>query len=321
VTPLRLDSQAMAIRGVVTAVPQARYSNADLGPDAAQAAKITGVLERRRAQEHHSTESLGFLAADRLLSSLSWNRGSVDLLVYVTQTPGQEVPSPAYAVHARLGLPASCQVVQVNWSCAGYVYALWLASRMADRRALVIVGDCFTRKTDPGDRATFPLFGDAVSATAVEVGSSLCSNVDFVLGNDGNRNQLLSVPEGGRWLDMDGPSVFAFTLAAVPPVLQALVRDSRPDAFLFHQANAFILSHLDKKLKLRETYGLDSLPVNVERWGNTSSASIPLLLCDMPGSRLKEALLAMVGFGAGWACAGAMVRMDWFEGAEIMEVP
>jgi len=313
------------IAGVVAAVPREVVSNAALPPGADEAAKLTGVRARRHARADQTTETLCLAAAQWLLRQLDWSTGSIDALVYVTQTPATSVPASAYGIHAALGLPAHCPAIEVNWSCAGYVYGLWLATKLAQggglkaRRVLLLVGDTSSRIVDPEDRATGPLFGDAGSATAVQ-GGPAAGHMDFVLGSDGHGSEKLSQRRGG-YLSMDGAAVFSFTLRAVPGLVDDVLAlaNARPDFLLFHQANRFMLDHLAKKMKLAEGFGPGAIPSNIERFGNCSCASIPLLLCEQLGMRARGARLALFGFGAGWAWAGMAADMGALDVVDLIE--
>ena len=306
-----------SIVGVVSAVPARVITNADCPDPAAadEAAKLTGVRERRWVGPGQSARTLCTDAARRLLDRLQWSADSIDVLVYVTQTPDGAVPADVYRIAADLGLPVSCACLQANYSCSGYVYGLWITMRLLQhgQRALLLVGDATSTIADPGDRATAPLFGDAGSATAVE-GSDVEQH--FVLGTDGSGADKLC--QSGNWLQMDGAAVFNYTLRTVP-TLAADVRKAMPDPdlWLVHNANEFMLRHLMKKASIDP----GRAPMNLQRFGNTSCASIPLLMCAEASERLASpASVAMLGFGAGWAHAGAAIQMGRLEMCELIEV-
>jgi 3-oxoacyl-[acyl-carrier-protein] synthase-3 len=310
------------IAGVVASVPSTVWTNADLPPGADEAARVTGVRERRRVVQGQSAESLCIDAAQRLLTSLRWAPESIDQMILITETPSQRIPAPAYNVHRELGLARHCTLMEINYSCVGYVVGLWNAMQMLEGRtrgrSLLLVGDTFSKALDPQDRATGPLFGDAGSATAIEV--SLCSQV-FVLGISGTNNHKLS-QANGEFLKMDGAAVFNFTLDEVPPLVAETLQIGRPDYILFHQANRFMLDHLITKCKLRDQpggYAAEQIPINVEKWGNTSCASIPLLLADKIGARAADKRVAAFGFGAGWAWGGAMLNLEGMQVCELIE--
>jgi 3-oxoacyl-[acyl-carrier-protein] synthase-3 len=230
----------------------------------------------------------------------------------------------------------------VNLGCSGYVYGLWLASQLVQtgnvQRALVLVGDITSYYSDPSDRSTALVFGDAGAATAIEYRAG-AAPWHFVLGTDGSGARNLIVPKSGTRqesptdermtgrdptkLFMDGGEIFNFTLRAVPPLGEALLEVSGTDrsafdAFLFHQANTFMLKHLVKKMKL----SADRVPINMARFGNTSSASIPLLMCDALAPRLVTgpSRLAMFGFGVGYSWGAADVSCEPLGTARIIEL-
>jgi len=310
-----------SIQGVVTVVPKGSVANIQLPPGADDAARLTGVQHRRRASAEDTTESMCLAAAQRLMAELEWKSSSVRALVYVTQTPGLAVPASAFGLHRSLNLPQSAPALQVNWSCAGYVYGLWLAMQLArysGDRVLLLVGDTSSSITDPFDRATGPLFGDAGSATAV-VGDRVLSH--FVLGNDGMRNEQLQ-QKRGEFLHMDGAGVMSFALQQVPRLIEDVLNIApSPDYLLFHQANRFMLDQVVRKSKLLERFTTAQIPSNVERFGNCSCASIPLLLCDMVGQQSAQlSRFALFGFGSGWAWAGAVISGMRMDVCELIEV-
>ena len=307
------------IAGVVGAVPANIWTNSEIR-GAAQTEKMTGVHERRRVWGDQTAETMMVAAARRLLMNLAWDPSSISLLVVVTQTPYRPLPAAAYTVHSHLNLSPACLVMEVNWSCAGYVNGLFTVMRMLDggQRALLLVADAMTAIIDQTDRATAPLFGDAGSATAIESGSYVHH---FSLGSDGEGNTALS-RDHGKCLHMDGAEVFNFTLDRVPAmVADVLALRSDPDIILFHQANKFMLDHLIKKANLRERFPDVQIATNIDRFGNCSSVSIPLLMVDQCADKIKAgAQVAAFGFGAGWAWAGAMLDMQDVQHLELMEV-
>jgi 3-oxoacyl-[acyl-carrier-protein] synthase-3 len=216
----------------------------------------------------------------------------------------------------------------------------------ACRRVLLLAGDTPSQAISSEDKSVAMLFGDAGSATALELDPS-APDIAFVLGTDGSGAQNLVIPAGGfrqrplpehhervagddgsrrspLELYMDGLAIFNFTLKRVP----ALVRDTlaqagwqqdEVDAFLFHQANGFILGKIGKKLGLDPT----RVPVNIDRYGNTSMASVPLLLVDDVADRIRSddgARVLMAGFGVGYSWAGAAVQLARLESARLVHV-
>ena len=239
-------------------------------------------------------------------------------------------------MHQRLGLATDAAVFDVNLGCSGYTYGLWLASSLLRgqvNRVLLLVGDTCSKFTSDQDRSTFPLFGDAGAATIIEKDPD-AGSAHFVLGSDGGGAENLIIKAGGfrdprrgpalqrvegadgNWrrddeLFMNGQEVFTFTLKRVSPLVSELMEYSsneieNVDHFVFHQANEFMLKHLGKKAGIPE----EKMPLTMANFGNTSSASIPLTICQ----KLKDNFatgkpkLAMFGFGVGLSWGAAMIH-------------
>lgn len=321
------------VAGVVSCVPTQVVDNVPFierfGDKARDIEKMTGVHERRWTDDTTTTADLCQRAAERLLDQLGWNRDSVDALFFVTQTPDYRLPATACALQGRLGLGRHVIAFDINLGCSGYPYGLWQAMQTvasgAARRVLLLVGDTITKTVDPEDRSTAMLFGDAGTATAIEQDAEGLAR--FVLGTDGTGERQLIIAEGAYRaapasiedatgpkadaLYMDGGAIFNFTLATVPPLVAATLEagggTDQFDAFLFHQANAFMLRHLAKKSKLPA----EKVPVNIDRFGNTSSATIPLLMTTDLADRLRatSTRLGLFGFGVGFSWGSADITV------------
>jgi 3-oxoacyl-[acyl-carrier-protein] synthase-3 len=324
------------IAGIVSCLPSQVIENSfyeeQFGEGVAEVTKMTGVLTRHRAPEDVTTSDLCEAAAHRLLEKLGWDPETVDGLIFVTQSPDYRLPATACAVHGRMNLRVGAVAFDVNLGCSGYPYGLWLAmmgiQTGAMRRVLLAVGDTSGKTIDPTDRSTALLFGDAGTVTAIEYSEDGEGSVaDFILGSDGRGAENLIVPNGafrvrkaegrleGRNLDklyMDGGEIFTFTLKSVPPLINetveaAGVRKEDYDAFLLHQANTFMINHIAKKAKLPK----EKVPINMDRYGNTSSATIPLLMTTDLSEDLsaRTMRLGMFGFGVGYSWASASIQV------------
>jgi 3-oxoacyl-[acyl-carrier-protein] synthase-3 len=323
------------IAGVVACVPSRRIENEHFldrfGDKVHDVVKMTGVKTRHWVEDGVTTSDLCAAATDRLLDRLGWERDSVDGLIFVSQTPDYRLPATSCVLQDRLGLRTGIFAFDVSLGCSGYPYSLWLAMMMvqtgAAKRILLAVGDTSSIMNDSDDRGTALLFGDAGTVTAVEATTPDSDPAYFILGTDGQGADNLIVAEGafrkreatgkleGRQLDklfMDGGEVFNFTLKAVP----GLVRDTLAaagnqvddyDMFLMHQANAFMIRHLAKKAKLPP----EKVPINIDRYGNTSSATLPLLMAtDMADELMSgDRQVAMFGFGVGYSWAASSMRI------------
>lgn len=335
------------IAGIVSCLPSRVIDNAfyekQFGAGVAEVTKMTGVLSRHRADEDVTTSDLCEAAAERLLDRLGWERDSVDGLIFVTQSPDYRLPATACAVHGRMNLRVGAIAFDVNLGCSGYPYGLWLAMMAiqtgAMKRVLLAVGDTSGKTIDPTDRATAMLFGDAGTVTAIEASDGGdASVVDFILGSDGAGADNLIVPNGGfrvrkaegklegRNLDrlyMDGGEIFTFTLKSVPPLINETIEVAGVDregydAFLLHQANTFMINHIAKKAKLPK----DKVPINMDRYGNTSSATIPLLMTTdlAEGLANRKMRLGMFGFGVGYSWASASLDVGPLRCVETITV-
>lgn len=334
------------VRGLAAALPERTEALPEsamrFGDDAARIVESTGVRERSVAGPL-CTSDLCAAATEALLPALGWEKDSVDALIFVTQTPDYVLPATACSLHGRLGLAPGCAAFDVGLGCSGYVYGLWLASSLlaagGAKRVLLLAGDTVNRIASPSDRATALLFGDAGTATALErAGDGENDGVNpwsFRLGTDGRGAPNLIVPAGGfrtprtertalrtereggnvrsdEDLFMDGAEVFAFTLRAVPALVRDVLADAGAsletvDAVVMHQANRMMLQHLARRAKVPE----GKMVYALERYGNTSSASIPLALCADEGlaPRLRAGAmnLLLAGFGVGWSWGAAVL--------------
>lgn len=324
------------IAGVSAAVPEVDAAVSDgaamFGDEAvAKFAASTGV-ERRPVGGELCSSDLCLAAAQRLLDDLEWEPESLDSLVFVSQTPDYLLPATSCVLHGRLGLSKSCAAWDVNLGCSGYTYGLAAAAQFIQcgsaQRSLLLVGDTINRIISPEDPSTALLFGDAGTATALQRDEK-APHIRGVFGSDGGGAEHLIVPAGGFRhrnsacrsaeavrgdgdLFMDGAEVFSFALREVPKLVKAAIAAEEwtlddVDFVVFHQANAFMLQHVGKRLKLPE----EKLVINLQQFGNTSCASIPLALVDALGADLRERplRLVLVGFGVGfsWGATTAVV--------------
>ena len=322
------------IAGICTCVPKRRFDNvADTVEFSAQEVRkvtgMAGVSARRLAGESVCSSDLCALAAERMLARLGWVPDSVDALVMVTQTPDYFLPSTACVVHDRLGHSDHCAAFDVGLGCSGYPYGLWLASMMLQgggiRRALVLHGETPSRFTDKGDRSVSLLFGDAGSATALEV-SEASESADwyYALHSDGSSYQSMIIESGGfrdrfgtdprkHCVTMDGALIFNFTIRRVPPLIEETLSIAGKSAqdidyFIFHQSNQYIIRHLCAKQSLP----LEKAPIILKEFGNTGGASIPLTLTEGALTRPvdRPLKLLLLGYGVGLSWGSALVELD-----------
>lgn len=329
VTHVRLAGLAVSTGSVVRDfIADGLAAGVELG-QLERVAKTVGLRKRRVAAPGVTALDLCEDAARRLLDEMGIDASSIDAVVFVTQTPDHSQPNNASLLHGRLGLSKSAPAFELSMGCSGWVYGLQQAALLCAHggaaRVLLCAGDTLSRLTNPGDRATDPLFGDAGSATLVER-TGHAAPFHFVLGADGAGAGSIMVPAGGARqpaaeatrletidaegnrlhaenLQMNGAEVFNFTLREVPDAVNAVMKQagwtaSDADALVLHQANRFIISTVGRKCG----FPADKTPMDiVEQYGNQSSASIPCALIDALGDRLQTSPLKIVacGFGVG----------------------
>lgn len=332
-TKLSIDN--FKVSGVVTCAPSRVVHNSHFYEKFSEAGvkdvvKLIGVEERRWVDSGTSTADLCLIAGQRVLGKLHWNPGSVDAVIFLSQTPNWRLPATACWLQKSLGVGTRAIAFDVNLGCSGYPYALWLGASLLKsnglKRILIAVGDTISKLVDSEDRATALLFGDAGSVTALEYSESSESTY-FVFGSDGAGWDKLIVPSGGfkdpsslnslgiegrksDALYMNGGEIFNFTLRSVPGLVADTLAISNTeigdyDAFLFHQANLFMLKHLAKKSGIP----LEKFLINIDKFGNTSSASIPLLMTTKLCSGGQQKLM-LCGFGVGYSWGATSILLD-----------
>ncbi len=198
--------KGVRLAGTAAAVPAEIAASADLearfGADVVRRIiESTGVESRRAAGENICSSDLCYCAAAQLLAELNWDAGSIDALIFVSQTPDYILPATSCCLQSRLALPNSCAALDISLGCSGYVYGLWVAHQLMAtggiRRALLLAGDTITRLVSPDDRSVAALFGDAGTATALEHNATSDVEAFFCLGSDGAMANHLMVPAGG----------------------------------------------------------------------------------------------------------------------------
>ncbi|MFM7662508.1 MAG: 3-oxoacyl-ACP synthase III family protein [Bacteroidota bacterium] len=299
--------------------------------------KTTGISERRVAKEHTTSSDLCFYAASNLLSDLSINLQEIEALIFVSQSPDYFLPSTAVTLQERLGLNKNCMAFDINLGCSGYVYGLSVISSLINsglKRALLLAGDKSTISTSFNDKSTYPLFGDAGSATLLSINKD-AETMYFDLHSDGSGKDAIIIEYGhsrfpyNRYIDeekeyeegikrsrnnlaLDGMKVFNFALKEVAKSIEeclmyAKIEKEQVNYFILHQANMLINESVRKKL--RQTG--EKFPLSIHKYGNTSSASIPLTITVCLQNQIKERQLNLLlsGFGVGLSWANVFIKI------------
>jgi 3-oxoacyl-[acyl-carrier-protein] synthase-3 len=331
------------ILGLAAVLPETIVTNEQLAVtfgerEIASAVKMSGILERKVAGPGQYASDLALTAAERLISSLPFDRALIDLLIFVSQTSDYRIPTTAAVLHGKLGLSQSCATFDMNQACSAYPYALSVAHAMISsgvaHYALILNADTITKLIHPMDRSLVVLHGDGAAATIVAPSDAADGLEGFVLGTDGSGAKYLMVPAGGARLAcgpetrvertdvagcvrtdenlaMDGPAVFHFSVYKVPEVIKAAMNQlgitmDDIDLVILHQANKTMLEMIYKSLRVP----LEKRFFCLERMGNSSGPSTPIALAEAwrqkkirPGSRTL-----MCSFGAGLTWGVAVIK-------------
>ncbi len=289
----------------------------------------TGIRERRIAADHEATSDLAYHASVRALARAGLQPEDLDMVVVGTATPDMLFPATACLVQARLGIQGR-PCFDVEAGCPGFVFTLEVARAMLSlnngyRRILVVGADTLSRITDWTDRNTCVLFGDGAGAVVVERHDGDRGILATVLGGDGTLGDLLYLPAGGsrkpaspetvanreHYLRMEGREVFRHAVlrmqeASLAALEKAGLRPEEVDWLVPHQANWRIIDATAKRLNLPP----EKVYVNIDRYGNTSAASIPLALDEMVerGLLREGQIVLLVAFGAGFTWGATVIR-------------
>jgi len=301
----------------------------------------TGVEVRRIAGTDECASDLGLAAARKLFERGAARPEEIDFLLFCSQAPDYILPTTACVLQQRLGLPTSCGALDINLGCSGFVYGLSLAKGLIEscgmRNVLLITADTYSKFIHPRDKSVRTVFGDGAAATLVRAMESPEASLGpFLFGSDGGGAQNLIVPAGGFRLPrsaataleqgdasgnvrsgdhlyMNGPEIMQFTLKMVPALCRQLVERAgvelgQVDYFVFHQASAYMLETLRKKLKIPA----EKFSVCLRDTGNTVSSTIPIALKrDRARGAIKSGNLVMlVGFGVGYSWAATLCRVQ-----------
>jgi 3-oxoacyl-[acyl-carrier-protein] synthase III len=281
----------------------------------------TGIRERRIAADDEALTDIALPACRRALEMAGTDPASIDLLIVATVTPDMAFPSAAALLADELGMPDAA-AYDLSAGCTGFVYAIaqahgMLASGLA-RRALVVGGDVLSKILDWTDRSTVVLFGDGAGAVVMEVVEA-GGFLGFELGADGAGGRNLWLPGSGsrtfddpeKFVKMNGREVFKFATRVMVSSAEAILAECGKtvediDVYVPHQANVRIIDHAVRKLGIAE----EKTVVNVDRYGNTSSGSIPLALADAADDgRLEPGkLVLLTGMGAGLTWGSALIE-------------
>lgn len=337
-----LKFSGVGIKAISACVPQMISYNKDLGylipeEDIDKTINAIGIREKRVADKNVCSSDLCFKAAEKLIKDNNIDRDSINMVLFLSQTPDYKIPATAPILQHRLGLPKSVAAMDLSLACSGYVYALSTAFAYAScqgvDRILLLVGETFSKIVNPMDKVNFPLYGDAGTATLIEKGDF--GDSIFTLNTDGSGAGAVMIESGEcrnpstihnieaqqaeegnirskHEVYMDGMAVFNFALSVVPKSIKEIaslnnIEINDIETIVLHQANKFMTDFFVKKLKC----SIEKVPYCLDRYGNTSSASIPLTLSsELSSGKYGRKIVAMCGFGAGLSWATSILSLE-----------
>lgn len=300
--------------------------------------KMTGITETRRTEEHQTASDMGYTAARRLLEHKRLDPKEIGALVFGTTSPDFRRPASAFLIHKQLQLSVDAAVFDISLGCSSAVYGLQVVASMMMAsdvdKALLIVGDTAGKTTNPKDRASVMLVGEASVAVLLEKKSNV-PLIQSLLRSDGEGYRYLIVPGGSyRNLNasqevqickdgnerslhnsfMQGTSVFTFTISDVPKSIKDFFLITNTgvddyDCYAFHQANLLILRKIAKKIEIPES----KMPLTLPKYGNTSGASPLVTLCDAYGNQSAgsiRTLLVAFGVGISWGVTSLEIDIE-----------
>lgn len=329
--------------GISAAVPRAMVSNMDYKwipvKDREMLVKTVGVHTRHVAEQGTSTSDLCIASAEKLIAELGWQKQEIELLIFISQSRDYIIPSTSGIIQHKLGLPTSCIAYDIGLGCSGWVYGVSAMASMMQagglKKGLLLVGDISTLTASYRDKSTYPLFGDAATATAFAYDEA-AAPMHFNLQSDGSGFDAIIIPDGGMrnfvskksfdykkqgdgiyrnrfQIALNGIEVFNFALREVVPNIKTLLQHLEKntadfDYFVFHQANLLMNETLRKMLKLDK----EKVPYSIQEFGNTSSASIPLTMVSRLSGQLRgqKTKLLACGFGVGLSWGSVAMETD-----------
>jgi len=340
-----------ALSGAVprTVIDNYSYTQHFTASDVKEVVDKIGVYERRFADENTCSSDLCFVAAEKLLTDNNIDRNDIDLLIFVSQTPDYRMPATSVLMQHRLGLPKTTVAFDLVMGCSGFIYGLTVVYALMQnggfKKALLLDGETRSKVYSPKDRRTAFMFGDAGVAALIENDVKFGKSY-FSMNSDGSRGDLIRIDGGGyrhpssietlteKVVDefgnrrndeqgyMNGGDVFNFVISEIPNDIKTLLNFSGKnmddiDYFVFHQANKFINSYLSKKLKLNPL----KTPSTIEKYGNTSSVSVPITIVSELKDKLhEEKSILLSAFGVGMTWATGLINLCNCRISEIVEL-
>lgn len=327
------------IKAIEYIYPKQKISNIDLAKqfpdyDFSKFEEKVGIKNRYWVNENETAFDLAKQACEKIFQR--FDKEQIDYVIYCTQSPEYFLPTTACILQHHLGLKKNIGAFDYNLGCSGYTYGLSLAKALIDsgqaNNILLVTAETYSKYLHPRDRSNRAIFGDAATATIIS--SAEEDNVgQFLFGTDGSGYDKLIVKNGcsrfhydthaeeivygtnnvytENHLYMNGPEVFNFTSEVVPNFTKEVLNKNNLaleeiNQFVFHQANAFMLNFMRKRLKISS----ENFYIDMEDGGNTVSCTIPIALKKYSQTVKKTENIIIIGFGVGLSWSGGLIRIN-----------
>ncbi len=309
--------------------------------------ETTGVAERRIAEHNVCSSDLCFDAAEKLFEETRINKDEIDVLIFISQTPDYKVPGTSIILQDRLGLKKSTIAFDINLTCSGFVYGLYIAYSLVNNSSinnvLLLVGETLSKITSNEDKSTGLLLGDGGSATLVDKNIKYGESF-FSLNTDGSNFRSVIVPAGGyrnmsseltlkskvfedgsirneEQLYMDGMDVFSFAVSRIPKDVKRILSFANLgvndiDKVVFHQSNKYMMDVIAKRSKVE----LSKMLYSIQRFGNTSGVSIPSAIVDQRDKIENNDTLLLNAIGAGFSWGTVILKLVDCKIVKIQEI-
>ena len=318
------------ISEIETYFPEKKVTNEDLQKEFPEWSpeKIfnkVGVKQRYTASAEETVLELAVKASEKLLKKIDKNE--IDFILFCTQSPDYHLPTTACILQDRLGLRKNIGALDFNLGCSGFVYGLSIAKGLiatgAAQNILLVTAETYTKYLRKSDKSNRTIFGDGAAATLIQKDETK-ENFQFILGTDGSgydnlivrngggRNRINKEDEAGNCLYMNGQNIFIFTVEKIPVLVKEILEknnltENDVDYYIFHQANAHILRKQREILEIPE----EKFYINLEKYGNTVSSTIPIALKDAleTGKVKRGQKIMLIGFGVGLSWGATIVEL------------
>jgi 3-oxoacyl-[acyl-carrier-protein] synthase-3 len=331
----------ISIIGISSAVPKKIFKNINYtgSGDIKKFIELTGIEERRVSSDDMCTSDLVYVAAEKILDDLNWKKESIKCIIFVSQTADYLTPCSSIILQKRLSLPNNVLAFDINLGCSGFPYSISIISSMMNNlnleRGLIFIGDTCTRLCNVNDKSAWPLFGDAASVIALEkkkkpkemffnyytdgsgygdiiVNShSLSGRKKATVDSFKEIDCLSEIKRNDFNMKLNGPNIFSFAISKVPTLIKDLISETKVSVedikyCFLHQANKLINQTIEKKLDLKKTI----FPKSLKKFGNTSSATIPLTITLEAKKNFFSGLSVISGFGVGLSVSNAIINFE-----------